>query len=399
MARPRYKYQVFVSSTFADLRKEREAVTWGVLKARHIPLGMEIFPATNDRGWKVIERTINDSDYYVLLLAGRYGSVDPSTEISWTEREYDYAWSKNIPILAFVREKSSIRGDNMETGEGATKLAAFIEKVHSRHLCLPWTSEEDLAGKVVQSLHDKIQEDEDDGNQRPGWIRGDTISGNAVDELARLSKENAELRAQVDALGGTKKAVLELRFDGQGPELSIEVPSYELAPQGPAKGARFVRIEDLVERMSRTVWLRATITNKGDAVARNIRTRFKVTTEVEEIDLNRSEIKYLMPIESHQTPWYLNPSEDVYVSSHYTADDYARVEQRAKTLGVGQDERLVGVGLVLPELPLSSSEEIRFSVEYSATSEQGEQTAGTLAVSVRRGPAVVVSAEELIDLA
>jgi hypothetical protein len=37
--RPRPKYQVFISSTFADLREEREAVTWGVLAARHIPVG------------------------------------------------------------------------------------------------------------------------------------------------------------------------------------------------------------------------------------------------------------------------------------------------------------------------------------------------------------------------
>lgn len=60
-ARP--KYQVFVSSTFSDLHEERVAVTWEILKANHIPVGMEDFPATDDRGWRIIQRTIDHSDY------------------------------------------------------------------------------------------------------------------------------------------------------------------------------------------------------------------------------------------------------------------------------------------------------------------------------------------------
>jgi len=45
MSRPRPKYQVFISSTFSDLHAERQAVTLEVLAARHIPSGMESFPA------------------------------------------------------------------------------------------------------------------------------------------------------------------------------------------------------------------------------------------------------------------------------------------------------------------------------------------------------------------
>jgi hypothetical protein len=66
-ARP--KYQVFISSTYADLREEREAVTWAILTARHIPVGMEAFTATDDRGWQTIKSVIDRSDYYVLILA------------------------------------------------------------------------------------------------------------------------------------------------------------------------------------------------------------------------------------------------------------------------------------------------------------------------------------------
>ena len=88
--RQRPKYQIFISSTYGDLRQEREAVTWAVLSARHIPAGMENFTATDDRGWETITSVIERSDYYVLIVAGRYGSVD-TDGVSWTEKEYDYA--------------------------------------------------------------------------------------------------------------------------------------------------------------------------------------------------------------------------------------------------------------------------------------------------------------------
>ena len=65
--RPKVKYQVFVSSPFVDLAEERKQVVWGILEARHIPVGMENFSAAPDRGWDTIRRVIDNSDYYVLL--------------------------------------------------------------------------------------------------------------------------------------------------------------------------------------------------------------------------------------------------------------------------------------------------------------------------------------------
>src|SRR4051812_29018224 len=97
---PPSKYQIFISSTFEDLREEREHIAWAILKLRFIPAGMESFTAKSERGWKTIQRAIDDSDYYVLILAGRYGSIDSEWQQSWTHHEYDYAISKGIPVLA-----------------------------------------------------------------------------------------------------------------------------------------------------------------------------------------------------------------------------------------------------------------------------------------------------------
>ena len=85
------RFQVFVSSTYLDLQEARAAVVSALLNLDAIPAGMELFPAADDDAWTLIEDVIADSDYYLLIIGGKYGSVDPELEISFTEREYDTA--------------------------------------------------------------------------------------------------------------------------------------------------------------------------------------------------------------------------------------------------------------------------------------------------------------------
>ena len=97
------KYQIFVSSTFEDLKEQRDGVIKSILKMGHIPVGMEMFNAADEEQWKVITRRIDESDYYVVVVAHRYGSQLPEG-ISFTEKEYDYAVSQEIPVLGFIIE-------------------------------------------------------------------------------------------------------------------------------------------------------------------------------------------------------------------------------------------------------------------------------------------------------
>ena len=91
------RYQVFVSSTYNDLIDERKEATQAILKCNCFPAGMELFPASNKKQWNVIKQVIDDSDFYLLILAGRYGSLgvdDFGTKVGYTEMEFDYALSK-----------------------------------------------------------------------------------------------------------------------------------------------------------------------------------------------------------------------------------------------------------------------------------------------------------------
>lgn len=199
---PRPKYQVFLSSTFTDLVDERNAVAWEILKAGHIPTGMENFSALDERGWEIIQETIDESDYYVLIIAGRYGTIDQKTGLSWTEMEYDYATKLGVPVLAFIRTKDATPGDRMDTDrKRVQKLAAFVDKVGNAHMREMWTNDEDLSGKVALALLKTIQRDERKGRPRPGWYRGNRLPLTAATEgLARLSTENRDLRQQLEVI-------------------------------------------------------------------------------------------------------------------------------------------------------------------------------------------------------
>lgn len=91
------KYQIFISSTFKDLQVERDNIIKAILELYHIPIGMEMFSAEDEDQWEIIRRTIDISDYYILILGLRYGS-ETSEGISFTQKEYEYAIERKIPI-------------------------------------------------------------------------------------------------------------------------------------------------------------------------------------------------------------------------------------------------------------------------------------------------------------
>lgn len=96
------KLQVFVSSTYEDLKEERQAAVEAILDAGHIPAGMELFKAGNRTQLETIYKWIDESDVYMLILGGRYGSIEPNSGKSYTHLEYDYAVNNNIPVFSII---------------------------------------------------------------------------------------------------------------------------------------------------------------------------------------------------------------------------------------------------------------------------------------------------------
>ncbi|MCG2798859.1 MAG: DUF4062 domain-containing protein [Cellulomonas sp.] len=193
------RHQVFVSSTYVDLIEERRTVIQALLELDCIPAGMELFPAADADQWTLIREVIDLSDYYVVIVGGRYGSVSASG-ISFTEMEYDYAVSKGIPVLGFVHgDPDSIPAGRSEMDpEARANLDDFRLKVMQR-MVKQFTSPDELASVVSRGLVRAMKT-----QPRPGWVRGDqamtdTMRAEVAELRAALAeKERAELADRAD---------------------------------------------------------------------------------------------------------------------------------------------------------------------------------------------------------
>lgn len=161
------RYQVFISSTFTDLKEERKAIIEGLLNAKYIPSGMEMFAASNDEQFKYIKKIIDTCDYYVLIVGARYGSINPSTGKSFTEQEYDYAVEKGIPVLAFIHDDPYNLPSEKREDEKRELLDNFRNKVSNGRLCKMWHTSSELIASVIISLGEEVAE-----NPQMGWTRG-----------------------------------------------------------------------------------------------------------------------------------------------------------------------------------------------------------------------------------
>ena len=221
------KYQIFISSTYVDLKEAREKVRDAILSMYHFPVGMELFGAANEEQWEIISETIDSSDYYVLIIGQRYGSVIPQdfpdAGISYTEKEFRYALEKGIPILAFLMDDSVLVKPEFVETENREQLTAFKTDVMTGRLVEWWRTPDELAQKVTAALYKQITR-----TKRPGWIRGDAVdiekSLKTLTELAernqQLMEENRVLLAENQSLKqrSQREPKLMLAFDGDVPD-------------------------------------------------------------------------------------------------------------------------------------------------------------------------------------
>lgn len=201
------RHQVFVSSTYEDLREERHEVIQALLELDCIPAGMELFPATDDDQWSLIQRVIDECDYYIVILGGRYGSIGPQG-ISYTEQEYRYALQIKKPILAFLHKTPlNIPLGKTESKVESQKMLVDFRELVQKKVCKFWETPVELGSAVSRSLVRLIKT-----HPMPGWVRADkAIASLAAEEVLRLRRTIDELKEKLS------KAELE------GPDGSVDL--------------------------------------------------------------------------------------------------------------------------------------------------------------------------------
>jgi nucleoside 2-deoxyribosyltransferase len=236
------KYQVFVSSTYADLAEERKKILDVLLMADCIPAGMEAFVAADTEQFEVIKKVIDLCDYYVLIIGKRYGSIHPDTGKSYTEMEYDYAIEQGIPVLVFaIDENIELASDKVETDKSKIeKLKMFRTKAMTNRLASIWETPEDLTGKLAISIMKARTE-----IKRPGWQR-------AVDfDEASLRREIMEQKNENKKLADDLKAAREeISFLTEETDIAFEdcevkIEYHYQSQSGLRAGSINARLQDL----------------------------------------------------------------------------------------------------------------------------------------------------------
>ena len=188
------KFSIFISSTYEDLKKERQALIGVALENNFIPVGMEQFHAAPTSQWNVITKMIDESDFYLLVVGGRYGSIDEETGISYTEKEYSYAKSKGMPVLVVIKESSAITDNEKDTGDDKydkmRMLDKFREKVKNDGNTVDFFADLNSLKYVASQTFSNAIDYADDN---AGWVRYRDLVDIINEEAEGRNKANVEL--------------------------------------------------------------------------------------------------------------------------------------------------------------------------------------------------------------
>lgn len=206
------KYQVFISSTQKDLIKERQDIMQALLESKCIPAGMELFSSANKKSWEIIKQDIDESDFFLLVIAGMYGSLtkdDSGNKISFTEKEYNYAVENKKPIMVFMYNNADdLPASKVEKSRlGKKGLDNFKKRIYDSNIQISfWANTGELISKIKSSIQELIRT-----TPSAGWIKGTALNQEGISaefvnkiknfddwRLERIFKTRAEKNIESD---------------------------------------------------------------------------------------------------------------------------------------------------------------------------------------------------------
>ncbi|MDR1804534.1 MAG: DUF4062 domain-containing protein [Treponema sp.] len=220
------RYQVFISSTYTDLTEERRYVMQALMELDCIPAGMELFPAADEEQWEFIKKVIDNCDYYLLIIGGRYGSTS-ADGISYTEKEFDYAVEKGIKVICLIHKNpDAIPVGKSETDpEMKKKLILFCEKAKKGRIVKQWEKPEELQMQTVTSLNYAIR-----NYPAIGFVRANLVPDeSSLFEINKLRNQITELETQLAYASNNAPAGTE--GFAQGDDLFEIRYTYRVLPQ------------------------------------------------------------------------------------------------------------------------------------------------------------------------
>lgn len=152
----------FISSTFLDLRNERKVVARILADSKISVNAIDVKPASTVSSKKEIVTGIKESDFVILLVGERYGSIIPQMTLNsaWsiTRWEYEMARRNNKDILVYfkmVQSDDAVNYDDRSEVDFKKKcglLTKFKNDLSSRHNPKYFSTPEELAQEIRHAL-------------------------------------------------------------------------------------------------------------------------------------------------------------------------------------------------------------------------------------------------------
>lgn len=149
---------VFVSSTYEDLIPYRNEVQRVLIRLEQIIKGMEYFGSSHKKPLDVCLGTVRNCKVFVGIIGMRYGSIEETTEKSFTQLEYEEAIKNKIPTLMYIiDENHPISPRFVDKDERAALLSDFKAIITKNHTISYFTTPEDLGKKLSSDLLDVLE--------------------------------------------------------------------------------------------------------------------------------------------------------------------------------------------------------------------------------------------------
>ena len=279
-----------------------------------MPAGMELFPAADDTAWELIKDVIDASDYYVLIVGGRYGSLDEEG-IGYTEKEYRYALSTKKPVIPLLHENpDNLAREKTETDSGAwEKLKAFRALTEANHTCVYWNNADELKARVIVGLTSTIKR-----SPAVGWVRADNVpSESSIKDILELRNRIAELEEELTQARTSAPSGTEDLMQGDDPfEIKLSFFARHISEERWKPGKRFT----------------ATITPSWNDIFAAISP--VLINEANEADMHKSINSTLSNISNEQFSVYDQFKNYVLHDFDFTDDDIYTIVVQLRALGL-----------------------------------------------------------------
>lgn len=150
--------KVFISSTYGDLVPFRKKI-WEDLNHLSIEiLGMEKFGARKSAPLVTCLEEVTKSDIFICIIAFRFGSVDKPSKKSFTQLEYEKAFSLDKEIMIYLMEDDAlVYANDVDKGVKALRLENFKKLLKDRHTIDTFKEPEELSKKIIERLNVLLQ--------------------------------------------------------------------------------------------------------------------------------------------------------------------------------------------------------------------------------------------------